>query len=280
MSNVCNSELTGYTLSAQGLYLHSTRNGGWAPQLLSADEAQAGVYLFEETETDIYKIKSNLNDIQYINDWGPIFGNDKSNKPNLSTFTLTQVTEYTLTVPANGVTTLCLPFNVVLPAGVTAYDLAKANIIKGEHYNKYELVEVAGENETLAKNTPVIIKAAANDYTLTITMDGEGAKASVENSVLRSGLVKTTVAAGNNYTFDGVDFNLVATDTEVAANQCWMECDIPEASTLTLCFATATDIQSLPATTQAQQVYNIAGQRLAHPQSGINLIEGRKFVIK
>ena len=222
---VPNSELTGYTLSAQGLYLHSTRNGGWAPQLLSADEAQAGVYLFEETETDIYKIKSNRNDIQYINDWGPIFGNDKSNKPSLSTFTLEQVTEYTLIVPANGVTTLCLPFNVVLPAGVAAYDLAKANIIKGKHYNKYELVEVAGENETLAKNTPVIIKADANDYTLTITMDGEGAKASVENSVLRSGLVKTTVAAGNNYTFDGVDFNLVATDTEVAANQCWMELD-------------------------------------------------------
>ena len=222
---VPNSELTGYTLSAQGLYLHSTRNGGWAPQLLSADEAQAGVYLFEETETDIYKIKSNRNDIQYINDWGPVFGNDKSNKPNLSTFTLEQVTEYTLTVPANGVTTLCLPFNVVLPAGVTAYDLAKANIIKGEHYNKYELVEVAGEGDVLAKNTPVIIKAAANDYTLTITMDGEGAKASVENSLLRSGLVKTTVAAGNNYTFDGVDFNLVAAGTVIPANQCWMELD-------------------------------------------------------
>ena len=76
--------------------MHSTHNGGWAPQLLSNDAAQAGVYLFEETETDIYKIKSDRNDIQYINDWGPIFGNDKSNKPNLSTFTLTQVTEYTL----------------------------------------------------------------------------------------------------------------------------------------------------------------------------------------
>ena len=31
---------------------------------------------------------------------------------------------------------------------------------------------------------------------------------------------------------------------------------------------------------QKMQVYNIAGQRLAHPQRGINLIEGRKFVIK
>ena len=222
---VPNNDVSGYTLSVQGLYMHSTRNGGWAPQLLSADEAQAGVYLFEETETDIYKIKSNRNDIQYINDWGPLFGNDKSNKPNLSTFTLTQVTEYTLNVPASGATTLCLPFNVVLPQGVTAYNLPKANVVKGDGYSTYELVEVAAAGDVLAKNTPVIIKAVANDYTLTITMNDEGAKGSVENSVLRSGLVKTTVAADNNYTFDGKNFNIVAADTEIKANQCWMELD-------------------------------------------------------
>ena len=225
---VPNSELTGYTLSAQGLYLHSTRNGGWAPQLLSADEAQAGVYLFEETiENDIttFKIKSNRGDIQYMNDWGPIFGNDKSSKPNLSTFTLEQVTEYTLNVPANGATTLCLPFNVQLPAGVTAYDLAKANITTANRYSTYELVEVAGEGNTLAKNTPVIIKATAGNHTLAITMDGEGAKASVENSLLRSGIVKTTFADGNNYTFDGENFNRVAAGTVIPANQCWMALD-------------------------------------------------------
>ena len=225
---VPNSELTGYTLSAQGLYLHSTRNGGWAPQLLSNDAAQAGVYLFEETiENDIttFKIKSNRGDIQYMNDWGPIFGNDKSNKPNLSTFTLTPVTEYTLTVPANGVTTLCLPFNVVLPEGVIAYDLAKENITVKSRYSTYELVTVATAGETIAANTPVIIKATAGDHTLAITMDGEGAKASVENSVLSGGIVKTTLGEGNNYTFDGEDFNLVAAGTVIAANQCWMQLD-------------------------------------------------------
>ena len=224
---VPNVDATGYILSAQGQYMQTTAvHGQWSIQAFDADEAKAGVYLFEAAESaDIYKLRSNKEDgLQYVNDWGPVFGNNSASD-TYARFSLTQVTEYTLTVPANGVTTLCLPFNVVLPAGVTAYDLAKANIIKSEHYNKYELVEVAGENETLAKNTPVIIKADANDYILTITMDGEGAKASVENSVLRSGLVKTTVAAGNNYTFDGVDFNLVATDTEVAANQCWMELD-------------------------------------------------------
>ena len=222
---VPNSNASGYTISAQELYLEQTCVGWWGASALSPDKEQAGVYLFEETDDDIYKIKCATGDwVPYVNDWGYVFGNNTPSE-TYSTFTLTPVTEYTLNVPESGFTTLCLPFNVVLPQGVTAYNLPKANVVKCDGYSTYELVEVAAAGETLAKNTPVIIKAAANDYTLTITMNDEGAKGSVENSVLRSGLVKTTVAAGNNYTFDGKNFNIVAADTEIAANQCWMELD-------------------------------------------------------
>lgn len=231
---VPNDDYSGYHLSAQGNYMRATGvHNQWNIQAFDTDVANAGVYLFEETATaDVFKLKSTINitttnaTTNYVNDWGPVFGCDNYNKENLSTFTLTPVTEYTVTVPASGATTLCLPFNVVLPQGVTAYDLPKANVVKGDGYSTYELVEVAAEGDVLAKNTPVIIKAAANDYTLTITMNDEGTKGSDENSVLRSGLVKTTVAAGNNYTFDGKNFNIVAADTEIiAANQCWMELD-------------------------------------------------------
>ena len=225
---VPNSAATGYSISAQGLYLHSTRNGGWAPQLLSNDAAQAGVYLFEETATaSVYKLKSDRTDIQYVNDWGAVFGNDKSNKPNLSTFTVTPVTEYTLTVPEGGVTTLCLPFNVVLPAGVTAYDITEAGITRKGGADVYALSTVATEGQTLTKNTPVIIKATAGNHVLTITMSDEDAKVATEGSVLRSDLVKTTVAAdaadAANYTFDGENFNRVTESAEVAANQCYMQ---------------------------------------------------------
>ena len=220
----------GYSLQAQGKYMKSPNLDGWNHIMFSDNSDDAGLYLFEETDDDIFKICSTLSggtqNTRYLNDYDKlVFGNDKSDKENLSTFTLAKVTEYTLNVPASGATTLCLPFNVVLPVGVTAYDLPKANVVKGDGYSTYELVEVAAAGETLAKNTPVIIKAAANDYTLTITMNDEGAKGSVENSVLRSGLVKTTVASGNNYTFDGKNFNIFAADTEIAANQCWMELD-------------------------------------------------------
>ena len=224
---VPNANATGYTLSAQGQYMQTTAvHAQWSIQAFDADEAKAGVYLFEAAESaDIYKLRSDKEDgLQYVNDWGPVFGNNSAND-TYARFSLTQVHEYTLTVPENGVTTLCLPFNVVLPVGVTAYDLTKANITADGDYKVYELATVATEGQTLAKNTPVIIKATAGNHALAITMDGEGAKASTGGSVLRSGLVKTTVAAGNNYTFDGVDFNIVTTDTEIAANQCWMELD-------------------------------------------------------
>ncbi|MDO5461385.1 MAG: alpha-N-acetylglucosaminidase TIM-barrel domain-containing protein [Bacteroidales bacterium] len=217
-------DYSGYHLQAQGLYMNTVLSG-WSIQAFDTNVANAGVYLFEETETDIFKIKSKTAGVPYMNDWGPVFGNDLSSKENLSTFTLSQVTEYTLNVPASGVTTLCLPFNVVLPAGVTAYDITEAQIIpKGSRYI-YELNNVvAAEGETLAKNTPVIIKAAEGKHTFTITMSDENVKGSASGSVLRSGLVRTTINnTVFNYTFNDGTFSLVTGETEVAANQCWME---------------------------------------------------------
>ncbi len=223
---VPNADYTAYNLSVQGYYLENTKKDWWAASAFNNDKEQAGVYLFEDTNVeDVYRLKcveQNNTWLPYINDWGYVFGNNDSNDA-YATFTLTPVTEYTLTVPESGFTTLCLPFNVVLPAGVTAYDLAAANITKANRYSTYELVTVASEGETLAKNTPVIIKAAAADYTLTITMDDEGAKGSTEGTLLRSGLVKTTIAAGNRYIFDGENFNCVDAETAIAANECWLE---------------------------------------------------------
>lgn len=225
---VPNADYTAYNLSVQGYYLENTKNDWLAASVFNNDKEQAGVYLFEDTNVeDVYRLKCVEQDntwLPYINDWGYVFGNNDSNEA-YATFTLTPVTEYTLNVPESGFTTLCLPFNVVLPAGVTAYDLAGANITTAKRYSTYELVTVAAEGDILAKNTPVIIKADANDYTLTITMNDEGAKCPVENSLLRSGIVKTTLADGNNYTFDGENFNRVAEGTEIAANQCYMALD-------------------------------------------------------
>ncbi len=222
---VPNSEGTGYTISAQGLYLHSTRNGGWAPQLLSDDANQAGVYLIEESATaGLYKMKSNRNDIQYLNDWGPVFGNDKSDKnTGLSIFSFTSVTEYTLTVPASGYASVCLPFNVVLPEGVEAFDindLTKQKLVSGE-----VLAKIAGAGEIVQAGTPMIIKAAEGNHTFAITMDSEGAKTSLEGSVLRGNYMKQalTVNANKKYILNGDVWELLEEARDIPANTCWIE---------------------------------------------------------
>lgn len=215
----------GYTFSAQGKYLGSLTVTAWKHVLFSDNEADAGVYLFEETTTaGIYKLKVESGWLSYLNGYDNlVFG---SNNTATATFGFARVEEYTLTVPESGYTTLCLPFNVVLPEGVTAYDIIAGGVYKFVGSNVYELNTVATEGETLAKGTPVIIKATAGDHVFEITMDNDGAKGSTEGSVLRSGLVKTTIGTvENNYTFADGTFTLVTASTDVPANQCWMVLD-------------------------------------------------------
>ena len=213
----------GYTLQAQGLYVKAPQSlSQWGHILCTDDVSVAGYYLLEDVDDNLYKLVNNQNGNNHLNVWESqknIFGNENSNK--FSKIAIEKVEAYSLTVPTSGVTTLCLPFNVVLPEGVTAYEV---NLDKKKNYTGYALVAVASAGETLAKNTPVIIKATATDYTLAITMDEEGAKHATVNNVLSSGLIKTTVAPANTkYAFDGENFNVITANTEVAANQCWME---------------------------------------------------------
>jgi hypothetical protein len=189
---------------------------GWGHVLCTNDVSEAGYYLLEDADESLYKLVNAQSGNNHLNAWESqkfIFGNETSRK--FSKIAYEKVETYTLTVPTSGVTTLCLPFNVVLPEGVTAYE---AKLDKKKNYTGYTLEIVASAGETLAKNTPVIIKATATDNTLAITMDEEDAKHATENNLLRSGLIKTTVApADTKYAFDGENFNVMTVDTEVPA---------------------------------------------------------------
>ncbi len=222
----------GYSLSAQGKYLKNPHTNGWHHIMFSDDKAEEGRYMFDEVETGVYKLLSavvNNNQANYVNDYGNVFGNDKKGIAS-STFTLTQVTEYSLTMPEGGITTLCLPFNVTLPAGVTAYDIVTVaqDAVAGRY--EYTLELLASEGETIAKNTPVVVKGTADEvYALAITMSDENVKTALTGSVLRGTFVKTTIGTDvANYTLVVTDgeatFNIVsAADTPVPANSCWME---------------------------------------------------------
>ena len=295
---VPNSTFTGYTISAQGLYMQTTGvYSQWCIQAFDTDIANAGVYLVEESNVaGLYKLKSNNANTQYVNDWGPVFGNDVSTKQNLSTFSFTPVTEYAFNVTSVGMATLCLPFNVVLPEGMVAYDLAEEKI-SGSGDVAYAYMDViAEEGEVLKAGTPVIVKAEEGSYTLAITMDDTNAKGALVGSLLKGNFVSQTLTQeGDNKKFifangkNGVGFYLLSNNapSTIAANKCWMEWTVPagqaEVRSFVISFDDATGISDIIPETKENRthlIYNISGQRLNKPQKGLNIIGNKKVIIK
>ena len=267
--------------------------------MFSDNADEAGAYIIEETGTDtgIFKIRSTGNGINYLNDYDKlILGNDNSTKENLATFTITEATPYPLTIISAGYATLCLPFNVVMPEGMYAYDLSVENIASGDPEGKYNatMKVVAKAGEILKKGTPVIIKAEEGSYSLRITMSDNGAKTSLAGSLLRGNFVKQDLTQGyttKKYIFangaNGVGFYLMDESGTIGANKCWMEWTVPagqaEVRSFVISFDDATGISDIIPETKENRIhliYNISGQRLNKPQKGLNIIGNKKVIIK
>ena len=282
---------TGYSLSAQGKYLKSPTLGGWNHIMFSDNKDEAGAYLFEETSTaDLYKIRSTGSGINYVNDYDNlVFGNDKSDKENLSTFALAEVTNYSFTIPAGGIATLCLPFHVVLPEGMSAYDVAMANVSAGADSDEYicAMQPVASPGEVLRAATPVVIKAVGGEYQLAITMEGAGAVTGLAGSLLQGNMLKCSLAPTEaERTFvltDGEGFLSVKAYT-LSANQARVVCDataeMAAARVLRLDFDATTSVEQVVSSDEEQIIYSVTGVRLMTPQKGINIINNRKVIIK
>ena len=288
---------SGYAISAQGKYLKSPNLSGWNHIMFSDNADEAGAYIIEETGTDtgIFKIRSTADGINYLNDYDKlVFGNDKSDKDNLATFTITEATSYPLTITSAGFATLCLPFNVVLPKGMLAYDLSVENIASGDAEGKYNatMKVVATSGETLKKGTPVIIKANEGSYSLPITMSDNGAKTSLAGSLLCGNFVKQNLTQGSatkKYIFGNVDnvvaFYLMDEAGTIGANKCWMEWTVPAGQpgvrSFVISFDDATGISDIIPETKENRthlIYNISGQRLNKPQKGLNIVNGKKII--
>ena len=170
------------------------------------------------------------NDYGVIVQWGAAAG-------NASLWTIDEVADvsdfnYTLAVPTSGVTTLCLPYNVVLPAGVTAYTVKSGDILPAllnDGYYYEELVQVAASGEKLAKGTAVIIKAAAGNYTFTATMDNTDA-VTAESSALTGTYYVTNVNSSDEtkrYNVGVEDsevlFTAITADTAFQPYSSWLE---------------------------------------------------------
>ena len=281
----------GYTLSIQGKVLKEPRLNGWGHIMFSDNEAEAGKYLFEETSiSDIYKIRSSSEGINYVNVYKEhgVVGNDKSTKAGLATYTIEGVESLPVTLPTGGTTTVCFPFNVIIPEGVCAYDATASDVVFDETINAYicTMSPIANSGETLKCGTPAVINGDAGVVEFPITMVDNGARNSLPQSLLKGNYVAQTLTQGSDtkkYTLvqqnNNVEFSAFDGTADVKANQCWLECDMSEASKLVLCFEETTGIYDTPSIDNNECIYNIAGQRLSKSQAGINIIGNKKVLV-
>ena len=286
----------GFSISAQGKYLKSPNLSAYNHLMFSDNAAEAGVYLFEEVETGLFKMRdpNNEDKIKYVNDYDKlVFGNDKASKENLSTFTLTEATTYPIKVTSAGMATLCLPFNVVMADGMYAYDLALEGIQEGNgEVYKCTMKAIAGPGQTLKAGTPVIIGANEGDYDLAITMDNSEARTSLNGSLLKGNFVKQTLTQNDDkvkFIFanrnEVVGFYRLSSGTStLGANKCWLEWDVPTlgnpAQTIRLAFDDVTEITKVDGSNMPVVIYNLQGIRIQTPQPGLNIINGKKVFIK
>ena len=291
---------SGYSISAQGKFLKSPNLSYWNHIMFSDNAGEAGVYLIEETGTDtgIFKMRGTGSGINYVNDYDNlVFGNDKSDKKNLATFTFSEVVSYPFTVTEAGLATLCLPFNVMLPEGMTAYDFASTNVMEGEQgVYTCSMQPIAASGNTLKAGTPVIVKAEPGNYILRITMSDKWAIESLPGSLLRGNFTKQELAQGTDVkkfilTKDNngvVGFYRMQASGTIGANKCWMEWTTPagqaEARSFVFSFDEETGINDVISSGQSQDnashlIYNMAGQRLNAPQKGLNIIGGKRVIV-
>ena len=223
---------TGFALSAQGQYLKTTVSSGWNHIMFSEQKGDAGTYTISEPDVNgLVKLKStNTQGMASVAIYdNGAWGNDEDGKA--ISFSLEEVTTYAITIPASGYYGLCLPFNVVLPTGVTAYDVTVENLTCGEDGAITSLASIATEGQILKAGTPALLKGTAGNYNLTITMDNTNAKTSSVDSKLRGNFVKQTLAPGilNKfiYTSEGEHpFVRINGEQDIPANTCWIEANI------------------------------------------------------
>ena len=280
----------GYTLSMQGKVLKAPKLSGWGHIMFSDNETEAGVYIIEETsDADVYKIRNSGDGINYMNVYKEhgVIGNDKATKAGLATYTIEEVPNFLLPLPADGTAAICLPFNVILPEGAYAYDTAVTEIGFNNNEHRCTMKAIAGPGDVLKKGTPAIVKGNEEALLLAITMSDYGAKGPLPQSLLKGNYVGSNLTQDSEvrkFVFTNAGdkslFKTFESSTSIAANQCWLECETTQASEIVLYFESTTGIQDIQASTRCKNIYYIDGKCMKTPQKGINIVDNKKMFIK
>jgi hypothetical protein len=184
-------------------------------------------------------------------------------------------------IPESGWTTFSAPVATTVPEGCVAYvadayDASTASVG----------MSAVLPGTTIAANTGIVLKAApATTIDMVITEAG----CEYFANMLRPSVVAAPVAPEHK-AYALVDDNgmisfrlLSATERTLPAHSSWLSLDdanAPECLSIVLpdneTGVTGIEVQSA----KSASIYNIHGQKLNAPQTGVNIIEGKKVIVK
>lgn len=190
---------------------------------------------------------------------------------------LYKVTEdYPVTVSATGWATLYTPYALNFEGtGLTAYTATL-----DEENRTVTLNEVT----TVQERTGVVLKGDAGNYKIPLATSSTTERGSLKGSVTWA----TNYDANYNFYYlamnneNKAQFTLLADGGSIAAGKAYLQTSVSAARSLRVVFADeATGIKTVDvAKAGNDKIYNVAGQRVATPQKGLFIKNGKKVIIK
>lgn len=257
-----------------GLYLGKLTAQETQPAV-TANAAEAGTWKIESAANGISK-PINTNRTSGGLDGLHLAGDNTRLVPWYSTAAASQwyieiVTELPITIPADGYATANLPFAVQLPAEMKAYVPVAPTELNGE---LCMYIEELGST-TIPANTPVILAAEAGTYMMQFALDNT---ATTGEEAVWKGTLRSETIAGTVYTLSGSDL-VKGNNLNVPANTAYYSAEM-EADRVPLSNEkSTTGIDGIVADGDEENVifYDLNGRRVAKPQKGIYIANGKKI---
>lgn len=249
-----------YATSANGTYTSLTGTGTGATTFV---ERSYSLPAAAQVSTLYLKIVWNTSNTQAVIDEVQLFGSSAAS--------------IEITLNSSGYATYCSEY----PLDFSGYETAD--------YSAWQITGVSGQAITFSQitgsvkgGTGILLKGEGN---ATITLSSADSDNTLDDNLLYGTLAPTYVGADEYYGLSGTKFVKVNPGT-VKAGKALLPAsvvgEVSDVKALAFVFEETDQIESLttPSPMGEKRIFNLAGQRLSKPQKGVNIINGKKVIIK
>lgn len=275
--NLIEADVNGkYYFSTQGMYGGTIKNG---EKIRMTEEDNAGLYSISEQNGRYacHMIHTGGIGTSIHGRINPIIGYTGNAESSL--WYLEPVMQYSVTMSSDGYNTLCLPFEVILPDGLTAYTVRQPA--------KDATVTLSMlRGNTVAAGTPIILKGE-KDMTYNCNIRATYINPEPDNLLSGTFMRKDNLMPGTYYNLETVNgktvFSISNTDS-IPHNKAYLTVEAIESNNTSLQIATegTSGIEEDVVTDEKdshKKIYDISGRRISRP-SGIYIMNGKKFINK